>query len=128
MKCHRKFAIIPKIILSEYILEMQGWWTALQPVEQVVSDGGGLQQQVSEDIDWSSVAKSGSNGFFIFMMTLAWWVKSANTLALLAEFDSFIGGVNWVLSMILKVPPGTSGKCPHLDDKDDEDQQPPRKQ
>lgn len=126
MKRHRKFTIIPKIILSEYILEVQGWWTALQPVERV-SDGGVLQRQVSEDIDWSFVAKSGPNGFFIFMMTLAWWAKSANTPALLAEFDSFIEDVNWVLSMVLKVMPGTSGKRPHLDDEDDEDQQPPRK-
>lgn len=127
MKRHRKFKILPVINLSEYIPEVRRWWCSLQPPERVDSGGGPLQRQFSGDPDWSLIAKSGPNGFFMFMMALAWWGKSATTAALLGEFDSFIEDVNWALTMVLKGLRGTLEKRSYSDEGDDEDEQPPKK-
>lgn len=127
LKRHRKFTNIPSLVLSDYVTEVRMWWISLQPQERVVSDGEPLLRQVSEDTDWSILTKSGPNGFFIIMLVLAWWVKSANTPGLLVEFNNFMGDVNWALTVILKPMLLTSGKRSHTDQTDDEDEEPPKK-
>ncbi len=125
MKKRRKLVNMDDIILSEYIPGMKSWWASLQPAERVVSEGEPLQRQVSEDSDWSPLTKSSKNGFFVFMVALAWWLNLANTPELLVEFESFIDDMNWALTTLLETLPAISGKHSHEDE--DEDEQPPRK-
>lgn len=128
LKCAWRFYPIPPVNLSELIPEVRAWWAALQPAEWVGPDGEILERNISEDTNWSVLARSSKNGFFMFMIVLSWWANAATTPALSVEFHNFVEDVNWVLGMLLVSQ--LSGKRRRMDDDDevdDDDEQPPKK-
>jgi len=57
--------------------------------------------------EWKRLTRAGPNGFFLIVLTLAWWADTiAKTLApYYAEFKIAVDDVLWVLSEIIREPP-----------------------
>lgn len=73
-KSHRPLKDQPPRLrsLDEFVTEWWAWWALLQPVERVLGLDGKYNVPKSE-MDWSALAKPGSNGFLLIMLTLTWW-------------------------------------------------------
>jgi len=76
-------------------------------------------------VDWGRLSRAGPNGFFLVMLTLAWWAETVgkSKIPQYAEFEVAVEDVNWVLSeMIQHVPAAQlSAKRPSPDSENDED-------
>jgi len=79
----------------------------------------------SPNVDWGRLSRVGPNGFFLVMLTLAWWAETVgkSTTPRYAEFEVAIKDVHWVLSeMIEQLPAGQlSAKRPSPDSENDEE-------
>ncbi|EIW56912.1 uncharacterized protein TRAVEDRAFT_95995, partial [Trametes versicolor FP-101664 SS1] len=75
---HRRYDAIPKIPkVAQYGALCQRWWSTLQPSGQPKNKNGKLsRKRLSEDA-WSPLKHAGSNGLFLVLMVLAWWIIAA---------------------------------------------------
>jgi hypothetical protein len=65
--------------------------------------------------DWLSIRKGGSNGFFIIILTLSWWLNAgAGVVDADPEFARALEDVSWVLDHLI-----SSSKRVHDEEIDD---------
>lgn len=129
LKRHRKLASVPPLKTSHYIGQFREWWKVLQPPNRDMSGSDWPPpRDLPEDSDWSSLCRTGSNGFFIVMMALSWWAHHITSPASVVEFDSMAEDVNWAVRMMLKLVTTNSAKRSHSDlMTDDQEDQSPKK-
>ncbi|KAI9068771.1 hypothetical protein FKP32DRAFT_1529614, partial [Trametes sanguinea] len=76
MKNHRSYEKLPRIKSpSQFATAWKQWWVSLQPASRV-ADGSVWPLPLTEPADtdeWRVVARGGCNGFFLLLLTLAWW-------------------------------------------------------
>jgi hypothetical protein len=99
LKNGRKLDLPPVISdLESFVKSWWFWWTNLQPEWQKGS-GEILSREINGG--WSSICKGGSNGFFMVVLTLAWWLDGINGVTGDDEFSKALNEVNWVLDNLL---------------------------
>ena len=65
--------------------------------------------------DWLNIRKGGSNGVFIVILTLAWWLHASNGVVDAdPEFARALEDVSWVLDHLI-----SPSKRPHDEEIDD---------
>ncbi|KAF8345715.1 hypothetical protein F5887DRAFT_1074141 [Amanita rubescens] len=103
MKNNRRLNRFPKIIKpADFIVSWRQWWLLLQPAWRKSNAAWPPSQDIPEDGHLSTVTQSGPNGFFLVILSLAWWGKlAADGLADLTEFETAMNDVLWVLSHIV---------------------------
>jgi hypothetical protein len=75
------------------------WWVKMQPTWR---GGESLVRTLLTDANWELILRGGSNGLFMVVMALSWWVhatglNSQQNLKLLVA----INDVKWVLSELV---------------------------
>jgi hypothetical protein len=75
-KAHRPWKDQPlrNKTLAQFLVDWWAWWKSLQPATRI-SDAGCDLVAPSVGMDWSSLRKSGRNGFLLVMLSLTWWGK-----------------------------------------------------
>lgn len=71
-----------------------------------------MAREIHEDEQWNELAKGGKNGFSLVIVALIWWgVKTTvdEGEGSLAEFDSALEDVRWVLGEIVRNVEGGGG-------------------
>lgn len=88
------------------ITEWWAWWTLLQPPERVFDVNGKANKPLST-MDWTSLAKTGSNGFLLVMLTLTWWGK-------LKADSEWQRAINDVTAVLRSLTTGLAPSVPRL--------------
>lgn len=94
------------------------WWFTIQPSGRSTDKEGHLRQDISDEIMWDEIRRSGRNGLWAVVVALYWWGS-----ALGEDRDHCRGwwralvDVSWVLFQLSVVPPAE-------DSSGDEDQSP----
>jgi len=74
-------------------------------------------------VDWGRLSRVGPNGFFLVMVTLAWWAETVgkSMTPQYTEFEVAIKDVHWVLSEMIQQLPAVqlSAKRPSPDFEND---------
>ncbi|KAH8102761.1 hypothetical protein DFH11DRAFT_1735400 [Phellopilus nigrolimitatus] len=98
---YNKLPEVPPAI--EYSAVWELWYKNLQPPgPRRSSDTFPLPQgDPDTDADWSNLKTGGANGFFIVLMTLAFWTVGVQTEADTDRYKSAVGDVLWVLRSML---------------------------
>ncbi|KAH9851012.1 hypothetical protein C2E23DRAFT_733574 [Lenzites betulinus] len=77
----RDYEKLPKIqSVAQYATTWKQWWTALQPASRMrynVSNWPLLRDGPTNLSEWGLLRRGGCNGFFLVVMSLAWWVWAA---------------------------------------------------
>jgi hypothetical protein len=97
----KKLTIIPEFKVSEFAAVWQSWWQSLQPSWHI-QDGLLLSNAVPADEEWSSLCRGGSNGLFIVLMCLSWWMSKPMSSEELVTFQVAKADVLWVLQQMLR--------------------------
>lgn len=129
MKNHRLYEKLPKIKSpSQFSVAWKKWWVSLQPPSRTIGDVTPWPLPKIEPVDateWGSVARGGCNGFFLVVLTLAWWMwavlnENTNPDAVMEALED----VGWVCEVITRyvheVRPGAAST-------DNEDSERPNK-
>jgi hypothetical protein len=82
--------------VGEYEEAWMKWWSSLQPSWRGVNL---VRKMVPEDERWENTCKGGNNGFFIIMITLAWW-KAANSTS--GKWVEMLEDVIWVCEKMIE--------------------------
>jgi hypothetical protein len=83
--------------MSEFSQSWWVWWKALQPKWRIMSDGQLLRQLPQGDETWVNTCKGGSNGFFMLILTLAWWLVALDGNAEENSFNLALEDTIWVI-------------------------------
>lgn len=89
---------MPDVVVSSYATSWMKWWVYLQPKWR----GEELLCEVPEDPDWSELRKGGPNGFFIILISFAWWGQAINLeddLEAGSWFEAY-EDIRWVLGQL----------------------------
>ena len=104
MKKHRSFEKLPTHIKSsQFAVAWKQWWMYLQPPCRMLADGSWPPpQNVPEDpSEWDRVARGGNNGFFLVILTLAWWLYAvAQEGSDMEDLEHAVKDVSWVLQQV----------------------------
>ncbi|OBZ73056.1 hypothetical protein A0H81_06612 [Grifola frondosa] len=122
--------------VGQYAATWKKWWMALQPPMHV---GDTLQfwpprrNEPNNASEWDGLMRGGPNGFFVIVVSLAWWIDAAKNdttqTQLVAEV---ILDVEWVLNRLCEVSRstfrGTKRSTPSDDQSLSEKSSPSKKQ
>lgn len=109
LKNGRKYTAPPKITnVVEYNQSWWKWWKMLQPEWwQTTQKNNVLSHKVPESgEEWSRTCQGGTNGFYMIIPTLAWWVAEGDqNLANVKDADLHlaIDDTSWVLERMILV-------------------------
>jgi hypothetical protein len=97
LKNGRKLKNIPAIEdIDAYAAAWITWWTCLQPSWR----GLNLTRKKPEEHEsWENICKGGNNGFFIVMITLAWWKVNGGASN---QFQEMLEDVMWVCEQMME--------------------------
>jgi hypothetical protein len=76
------------------------WWKALQP-DSCIGDGGKLTREAQGEL-WEEMRKGSQNGFFMVILTLAWWREAAVKANDTTGFTTALNDVSWVVDHMLR--------------------------
>ena len=105
MKCGRKVPAHP-VSPTPFSEALKSWWYAMQPEER----GEQGQNRLASPIpltSWTSLAKSGRNGFFLIVMSLFWWRCALDNISgdaltsACKDWENLVGDVAWALHEIV---------------------------
>lgn len=85
------------------------WWAELQPVWHR-GDAWPPSRVVQKGETWSSLGKSGRDGFVLVILTLSWWSQALKVESQHEEFDIAVEDALWVVSQLLLEMPHLSKK------------------
>lgn len=105
IKRHKQPTSVPKVKVSEFGTEWNGWWGAMQPLWRHIDEGSPLSRDAPVTEDWDSLSRGGSTGLFLVVMALSWWFLGYTSAEPTNEFWSAVGDVTWVLETITNVLP-----------------------
>jgi hypothetical protein len=105
LKNGRKYYSPPKIEnIDEFSKSWWVWWRALQPKWRIMTDGSLLKQLPEDGETWANIYKGGSNGFFMLILTLAWWLVAINGNTEEDGFNLALVDTMWVLDGMIAMP------------------------
>lgn len=124
MKNHRQYEKLPKIKSpTQFAVTWKKWWASLQPSVRTADGAWPLPRVEPVDpTDWNVVAKGGGNGFFLVVLTLAWWLWAVmhENMSMIDVLEA-VEDVSWVLNMV------TAYVKTRVDAEDEEDEGRPSK-
>jgi hypothetical protein len=102
IKRKRLIGLSPQITNSiEYGATWMLWWIKMQPVWR---EGESLVKVQSTNTDWEPILRGGSNGLFLVVTSLSWWVYAIGPdNQFHSELVKAITDVEWVLSELVTV-------------------------
>lgn len=102
MKRHRKYGNIPQLKLERFVPSWKSWWGDLQPKWR---GAWPHRRQVPPGETWAGCRRGGKNGFFIVLISLAWWsvAVETGTWQEKAAFADALEDVRWVASQLVNV-------------------------
>ncbi|KAJ8472367.1 hypothetical protein ONZ51_g8553 [Trametes cubensis] len=106
IQAHRQYEKPPTVKATEYGATWVLWWRELQP-EIRLDAAGGLQRppvDVLKGGSWGVLRRGGPNGFFLVLLALSWWVKSAVDGRDVKNAFAMVEDVLWVLDTMLSAP------------------------
>jgi hypothetical protein len=93
----RKLKNIPAIEnIDGYVGAWITWWTSLQPSWRGLNLA---RKKPMEHESWEQICKGGNNGFFIIMITLAWWKVHGGASD---QFQEMLEDVMWVCEQMME--------------------------
>lgn len=85
--------------LVEYGDAMRAWYTNVMPLWRRAQDfSWPLSRAKGPDDDWQQVMRGGANGLQVIVVALYWWMKVANSEAILGQAGSVCEDLVFVLS------------------------------
>ncbi|KAI0666067.1 hypothetical protein C8Q78DRAFT_983821 [Trametes maxima] len=100
----RKYAAIPAIpSVTRYGANWRLWWAALQPpgrskgVETTLSC---LPRKLLDNDAWTLLRRGGTNGLFIALISLGWWIQAADNGYDLTTAYELVDDFVWVISQV----------------------------
>ena len=118
---------MPKVInLVEFSTSWWSWWRTLQPEWRLLSDGTLSREVPGTNKDWEKICRGGCNGFFVVIMTLAWWVTAVDGKADDEDLLRALGETTWVMDCMIQSL-GEARKQKHGLDKENIDSEVPAK-
>ncbi|KAF7795565.1 hypothetical protein EIP86_006727, partial [Pleurotus ostreatoroseus] len=112
----RKHRIVPKNV-DAYVGQWWKWWIALNPPWRELEDG---RPVATGSGDWSTLFKSGRNGFLTVLASLLGLYAAAES----EEWTSALVDVHWVLSEVLAAKYTSGPKRARMGDDEDENEAP----
>lgn len=103
IKRHKQASSVPKVKVAEFATEWYGWWRAMQPAWRRVDEEQSLSRNIPSTEEWDTLARGGSNGLFLVVMALSWWLQGFTSTEPTDEFWSAVSDVVWVLEAITNV-------------------------
>lgn len=100
IKRAKQASSVPKVNVAEFATEWRSWWEAMQPVWRHVDGESSLSRNVPSTEDWDALARGGSNGLFLIIMALSWWLQGFTSTEPTDDFWSAVNDVVWVLEAI----------------------------
>lgn len=127
MKNHRSYEKLPKLkSVSQFAAAWRKWWIYMQPACHV-SDGTPWPLPCIEPVDptdWEVVSRGGCNGYFLVVLTLAWWLWAVrNEASLEDDILAAIADVTWVC----QVAKSHIGKLAPSDNEDEDGARPAKR-
>ncbi|KAH8111699.1 hypothetical protein DFH11DRAFT_1512694 [Phellopilus nigrolimitatus] len=104
MKRGRDYTKLPGVPLAaKFAADWEPWYKSLQPPgPRRESKKFPLPQgELAGHADWSNLKKGGTNGIFIVLATLAFWVAGVRTQEDADRHENAVGDVLWVLRSML---------------------------
>lgn len=100
MKNHRDYEKLPKIrSAAQFAVGWKSWWISLQPPSRLAHGETWPIARVepSNAEEWDTVHRGGCNGFFLLILTLAWWLSAVQREeGSLEDVLSAVEDVSWV--------------------------------
>jgi hypothetical protein len=85
--------------VASYRESWMEWWTSCQPAwRQGV--GWPLPREHEGTTNWVKVGVRGQSGFFLVVMSTAWWAYSIKTEEEWSQFDEAVEDVEWVIGQV----------------------------
>ncbi|KAH9894842.1 hypothetical protein C8Q73DRAFT_645790, partial [Cubamyces lactineus] len=80
MKNHRSYEKIAPIRSAQFAVEWKDWWRHLQPSLRLPQEGMWPLPRVTpvDPDEWDALCRGGNNGFFLIVLTLAWWISACH--------------------------------------------------
>jgi hypothetical protein len=104
LKNGRKYIFTPEINVVKYKASWQNWWQGLQPEWRLLDDGTLLQEVPDTGEQWETLRRGGSNGFFMIVLALSWWVEAMGGKADSTGLSEAIDDVAWVVWCMADMP------------------------
>ncbi|KAL1940993.1 hypothetical protein VTO73DRAFT_7629 [Trametes versicolor] len=103
---HKRYDSIPTIShVAKYGATWKLWWATLQPsARSKNSDGKFSRKRLNQGV-WASLMQGGSNGVFLVLVSLGWWIRAAgDDTADMQDALEMADDVVWVFSQITAAP------------------------
>ena len=100
MKRKRRIENVPTIKATEFAMQWQKWWIAMQPKWRLTDQDWPLLREAPDAADWSSFLCGGPNGLFLVVLTLFWWARAVQTDRSQEDFLSAVADVHWVMTQV----------------------------
>ena len=117
----RKYSAMPKLTnLVDYGKTWWSWWRGLQPKWRLLPDGTLAREGPDTIVDWEKTCRGGTNGFFVIVLTLSWWVDALDGRVDDEELLGALDEVMWVVDCMIKscgAAGGPGGEKHSLEDK-----------
>src|SRR5216684_864424 len=102
LKNGRKYGFTPTITNpTKYKVSWQKWWQGLQPKWHQLDDGTLLQEVPEMGEQWESLQRGGTNGFFMIVLALSWWVGAMGGIV---DDLGLLDDVTWVVRCMTDTP------------------------
>ena len=110
LRCGRKIKSPPVISqLKTYAVAWWAWWKVLQPEWRRDAVRGGVYEKPPPGEKWTRTYIGGSNGMFIVVLTLAWWIAKLDGKVDNKDLALAVDEVAWVLDQMMAVDTVTTG-------------------
>jgi hypothetical protein len=103
MKKHRDYDAMPDLSMQidDFSTDWWQWWEILQPEWR--GDGPDFSRDIPEDASWTEICKGGPNGFFIILLSIAWWGVAVQdqSSGIQGDWYDAYEDVSWVLDSMI---------------------------
>src|SRR5882757_275973 len=103
---------------SEFGAMWKQWWARMQPSWRGCES---LVRVVPADADWEPILRRGSNGLFLVIMALSWWINSTKG-DLDMELRGAIEDVKWVFSELVAATSAANSETGQKRDREFEEE------